>query len=134
VAAAPEVDVEPSFDLPAAPSFDLPEPTPAPAPVAAAAPAEDFSLDLPELDFSNMEVQKPEVSKFEAPLPVEDFNEGVDDLAVFGDDAVATKLDLARAYIDMGDPDGARSMLEEVLAEGTAAQQGEAQRLMESLR
>src|SRR5205807_4353418 len=30
---------------------------------------------------------------------------------------VGTKLDLARAYMDMGDPDGARNILEEVLAE-----------------
>ena len=28
---------------------------------------------------------------------------------------VGTKLDLARAYMDMGDPDGARNILEEVL-------------------
>ncbi|TLZ48424.1 MAG: hypothetical protein E6K22_15615, partial [Gammaproteobacteria bacterium] len=46
---------------------------------------------------------------------------------------VGTKLDLARAYMDMGDPDGARNILEEVLAEGSAAQKQEAQRLMESL-
>jgi len=44
-----------------------------------------------------------------------------------------TKLDLARAYMDMGDPDGARNILEEVLTEGSAAQKQEAQRLMESL-
>ena len=31
---------------------------------------------------------------------------------------VGTKLDLARAYVDMGDPAGARSILEEVLDEG----------------
>ncbi|MEO6065674.1 MAG: FimV/HubP family polar landmark protein, partial [Lysobacterales bacterium] len=42
---------------------------------------------------------------------------------VLGEDAVATKLDLARAYIDMGDSDGARAMLQEVLAEGSGAQQ-----------
>jgi pilus assembly protein FimV len=46
---------------------------------------------------------------------------------------VGTKLDLARAYMDMGDPDGARNILEEVLHEGSAAQKQEAQRLMESL-
>ena len=46
---------------------------------------------------------------------------------------VGTKLDLARAYMDMGDPDGARNILEEVLNEGSAAQKQEAQRLMESL-
>jgi len=47
---------------------------------------------------------------------------------------VGTKLDLARAYMDMGDPDGARSILEEVLAEGTANQKQEAQRLLDSIR
>jgi FimV-like protein len=46
---------------------------------------------------------------------------------------VGTKLDLARAYMDMGDPDGARNILEEVLSEGSAAQKQEAQRLIESL-
>ncbi len=46
---------------------------------------------------------------------------------------VGTKLDLARAYMDMGDPDGARNILEEVLNEGSAAQKQEAQRLIESL-
>jgi len=48
-------------------------------------------------------------------------------------DEVGTKLDLARAYIDMGDADGARSILEEVAAEGTEAQQQEARELLDSL-
>ena len=47
---------------------------------------------------------------------------------------VGTKLDLARAYMDMGDPDGARSILEEVLQEGTSNQKQEAQRLLDSIR
>jgi pilus assembly protein FimV len=46
---------------------------------------------------------------------------------------VGTKLDLARAYVDMGDPDGARSILEEVLKEGSSSQKQEAQRLLDSL-
>ncbi len=46
---------------------------------------------------------------------------------------VGTKLDLARAYMDMGDPDGARSILQEVLSEGSASQKQEAQRLIETL-
>jgi pilus assembly protein FimV len=46
---------------------------------------------------------------------------------------VGTKLDLARAYMDMGDPEGARSILEEVLQEGSATQKQEAQRLIDSL-
>ncbi len=47
---------------------------------------------------------------------------------------VGTKLDLARAYVDMGDPDGARSILEEVLHEGSVTQREEAQRLLEAIR
>lgn len=48
-------------------------------------------------------------------------------------DEVSTKLDLARAYIDMGDSEGARSTLEEVLAEGNATQKQEAQGLLDQL-
>ena len=39
----------------------------------------------------------------------------------------------ARAYMDMGDPDGARNILQEVLAEGSASQKQEARRLIDSL-
>ncbi len=46
---------------------------------------------------------------------------------------VGTKLDLARAYVDMGDPSGARSILEEVLDEGDDSQQQQARQLLESL-
>ncbi|MDP2379492.1 MAG: FimV/HubP family polar landmark protein, partial [Pseudohongiella sp.] len=45
-------------------------------------------------------------------------------------DEAATKLDLARAYIDMGDADGAREILEEVLSEGTEVQRVEAKDLL----
>jgi pilus assembly protein FimV len=46
---------------------------------------------------------------------------------------VGTKLDLARAYMDMGDPEGARSILEEVLTEGNPNQRQEAERLIGGL-
>ncbi len=46
---------------------------------------------------------------------------------------VGTKLDLARAYIDMGDPDGARSILNEVLEEASQEQRQEAQKLLDDL-
>jgi pilus assembly protein FimV len=48
-------------------------------------------------------------------------------------DEVATKLDLARAYVEMGDRDGARSILGEVRDEGNAEQKGEAEKLLGSL-
>jgi pilus assembly protein FimV len=47
---------------------------------------------------------------------------------------VGTKLDLARAYMDMGDPDGARSILDEVVQEGNANQKQEAKRLLDAIR
>lgn len=48
-----------------------------------------------------------------------------------GDDEVTTKLDLARAYLDMGEPDMARSLLEEVKDQGNAEQRREAEELLE---
>lgn len=56
------------------------------------------------------------------------------DEELFGnEDTVGTKLDLAKAYLDMGDPDGARGMLEEVLTEGNDEQRGEAEGLLAGL-
>ena len=49
-------------------------------------------------------------------------------------DEAATKLDLARAYIDMGDAEGARSILEEVTAEGNPEQKKQAQDLVAQIR
>ena len=50
-----------------------------------------------------------------------------------GTDEAATKLDLARAYIEMGDSDGARDILEEVALEGNDDQKAEAQELLKNL-
>ncbi|HKJ76660.1 MAG TPA: FimV/HubP family polar landmark protein, partial [Gammaproteobacteria bacterium] len=57
---------------------------------------------------------------------------GEEDVFAGMDDA-ATKLDLARAYADMGDSDAARNMLEEVIQEGTSSQQEQAQQLLDRL-
>lgn len=62
------------------------------------------------------------------PTPVEP--EPVDSASL---SEVGTKLDLARAYIDMGDPEGARSIIEEVMLEGSAAQKQEGQRLLSTI-
>lgn len=48
-------------------------------------------------------------------------------------DEVATKLDLAKAYFEMGDQEGAREILEEVLNEGNEAQVADAQGLLDKL-
>ncbi|TDT41542.1 pilus assembly protein FimV [Halospina denitrificans] len=50
-----------------------------------------------------------------------------------GTDEAGTKLDLARAYVEMGDAEGARDILEEVSKEGSEQQQQEAQRLLAEL-
>lgn len=49
------------------------------------------------------------------------------------EDAVATKLELARAYLDIGDVEGARGMLEEVAVEGGDQQRQEARRLLDEI-
>ncbi len=48
--------------------------------------------------------------------------------------AVETKLDLARAYEEMGDREGARELIDEILAEGTPSQCEAARRLLDRLR
>jgi len=56
------------------------------------------------------------------------FDAGVSEL-----DEITTKLDLAKAYIDMGDPDGARSILDEVMEEGNDDQKNDAQDLLNQI-
>jgi pilus assembly protein FimV len=56
-----------------------------------------------------------------------------DELLV-GEDAIGTKLDLAKAYLDMGDPEGARSMLDEVMSEGNDSQKDEARKLLAEIK
>ncbi|MBZ0067920.1 MAG: hypothetical protein K8F26_03820, partial [Thiobacillus sp.] len=48
-------------------------------------------------------------------------------------DEVGTKLDLARAYVEMGDKEGAREILNEVLAEGSDKQKSDAKGMLSSL-
>ena len=49
------------------------------------------------------------------------------------DEASATRIELAKAYLAIGDLDGARSMLEEVLAEGGAIARAEAARILKEI-
>lgn len=69
-----------------------------------------------------------------APAPVAEpaADLGMDDEFDFlaDTDENATKLDLARAYIDMGDMEGARDILQEVLSEGNSTQKDEAKGLI----
>lgn len=52
----------------------------------------------------------------------------------FGEvDEVGTKLDLAKAYVDMGDSDGAKSILDEVMEEGDDTQKAQAKELLSQI-
>jgi pilus assembly protein FimV len=50
-----------------------------------------------------------------------------------GTDECATKLDLARAYLDMEDSEGAKELLQEVVTEGSDQQKHDARALMDSI-
>ncbi len=106
----------------------------------------DELSDLSVLD-SDLESASTQTNEPSAPLSldVEDSNvvndeltpaldlETVDPDSQISEADVATKLDLARAYVDMGDEEGARSILEEVLVEGSAQQKTDAESLMTEL-
>ena len=61
------------------------------------------------------------------------FDDDFSDLDGDDSDQVATKLDLALAYMDMGDSEGAKDILVEVIDEGTPEQQKQARDLMKDL-
>ena len=97
--------------------------------------AMDFDLNI------DLGGGKPDAKPADAPL---DFGGLSLDLGTPGGEAgaggadpkwqeVATKLDLAKAYQEIGDKDGARELLNEVVKEGDAAQQGQAQQMLSSL-
>ncbi len=93
---------------------------------------EGFSLDsVDESDdvdlLDETEVHEAETDEVESEEAEEDFD------FLSGTDEAATKLDLARAYIDMGDQEGARDILEEVAIEGNDDQKAEAKQLMKDL-
>ena len=50
------------------------------------------------------------------------------------EDLVQNKLDLARAYLELGDTENVRAILDEVLSEGNAAQREEARELLEQAK
>ena len=56
-----------------------------------------------------------------------------DDEGSVKQDVFTTRLKLAEAYIEMGDEHGARDMLQEVIADGSAEQQDVARRIMARL-
>ena len=136
VAEAP-VNDEPTpddLDLPADFDLSLAEE------MAAPAKSDDFIADLDdmhgELDRFSADLQDPPISEpsftvDDAALAMDGDDESFDFLA--GTDEVATKLDLAQAYLDMGDQDGARDILGEVISEGNEGQKNEAREMLARL-
>jgi pilus assembly protein FimV len=117
--------------------FDLAPSAPAADAHASEPPKEEkasFDFDLSGLDFPS---SKPAES---APPPAAPSG-GSHDLADLSLDApsessgeaVGTKLELAKAYLEIGDKDGAREILNEVAKEGSSAQREEASKLIASL-
>jgi pilus assembly protein FimV len=94
--------------------FDLGEP-------AAAPPASQTSP--PTLDLAAIDLDLGEA-------PAEASDAGVEPAA---DDEVSTKLELAKAYEEMGDKEGARELLNEVIKQGSAEQQAKAQSMLAKL-
>jgi pilus assembly protein FimV len=88
------------------------------APAQLARPAAALELDKLDLSFD------PERTTFEDPTPSVLDGQWHD---------AATKLDLAKAYQEMGDVEGAREILQEVLHEGDDQQKSEAQGLLAKL-
>ena len=93
----------------------------------------DLELDEElELDLEDDGLDR--IDDLELNLDGDDLDLDDDDLGELNlDEDASTKLDLARAYIDMGDNDGAKTLLKEVLAEGAESDIAEANEMMEKL-
>ncbi|MDH4042767.1 MAG: hypothetical protein OEV88_19115, partial [Gammaproteobacteria bacterium] len=98
--------------------------------------------DSLESDFSGLEIEEADAGGYDDELDLSaDFDEAElasgraeEDLVIAAEsNGLSTKLDLARAYMDMGDDDGARQILEEVAAEGNEDIQAEARALLERI-
>ena len=142
-----------SADDPSGLSLDLPEETPAAdldlpadfdlsledeAPVPPAVEPDSFAAQLDEvtaeLDQLSNDFNEPQAAPLASVDSLPSDLDGDDDFDFLsGTDETATKLDLARAYIDMGDTEGARDILDEVVAEGNDAQQQEAREMISKL-
>lgn len=100
--------------------------------------AQDLEADLDsELDAllsSSDDIELEELTAEEEDVSEdEDFDELAGLNLLEGADEVETKLDLARAYLDMEDLDGAKDILEEIVSEGSEKQKTEAEALIQSI-
>ena len=116
---------------------------PKPAAPASAPAAEESGLDFDlNLDMDKQpESSKPAAEPAKVDLSAISLDLGTGDATVMAPkpstdpkwQEVATKLDLAKAYEEMGDKDGARELLKEVVKDGDAAQRGSAEQLLAKL-
>ncbi|MEW5678478.1 FimV/HubP family polar landmark protein [Comamonas kerstersii] len=120
-AAADQLDDGLNFDL----SIEAPaaEAAPAETPEAPSAPAPDTSLDF-DLGSLNLDLGTDTSAK-----PA-DNAKPMHNLA---DDPLSTKLDLAREFNAIGDSEGARALIEEVLAEASGSLKERAQKMLSEL-
>lgn len=99
-------------------------------------PSLDFDInDLDIEDLDQADTVAMDLSSTTSPASEETVVMPVDDSVERQSEAdeIDTKLNLAKAYIELGDNDGARSILDEVARDGSDAQQTEAQRLINQL-
>ena len=120
-----DLELPADFDLSLADEMDS---NPAAEPDAFAAELNDVNAELDRLSQS---IAEPTFTEADAAMGDDLGEDDFDFLA--GTDEAATKLDLAQAYIDMGDSDGARDILNEVLTEGDEKQRGEAKEMLSHL-
>jgi pilus assembly protein FimV len=127
-AAGGEVDLE----MPADFDLSLAEEAPStPADDSFAAQLDEVSAELDQLSSGLADELPAALPEASSTAAGQDLDDDFDFLS--GTDETATKLDLARAYIDMGDSEGARDILDEVIAEGSEGQQQEARDLISKL-
>jgi pilus assembly protein FimV len=111
--------------------FDIHSSAAEPAPAEPAPePKSSFDFDLSGLDLPGSKPTSGDMETTNTPSPMADLNL---DMGGGGSDGVGTKLELAKAYLEIGDKDGARDILLEVAKEGSASQKEEAERLIASL-
>ncbi|MFG0767558.1 FimV/HubP family polar landmark protein [Pseudomonas sp. TYF_15] len=131
----PEFDPVSEFDLPSDFDLSLSLDDDSPAAKSFASELDDVNAELDKLSQSlETPSLEPHFTSEDAvaqpePEPLDDL-----DFDFFsGSDEVATKLDLARAYIDMGDSQGARDILDEVVKDGDDSQRQEAEDMLSRL-
>ncbi|MBS7662999.1 FimV family protein [Pseudomonas lalucatii] len=130
----PEADGESELDLPADFDLSLDDEQVESRSDDFAAQLDEVTAELDQLSASlGQPAESAEAADSEPPAPLADLEEDDDFDFLSGTDETATKLDLARAYIDMGDAEGARDILDEVVAEGDEGQQQEARELIAKL-